>query len=320
MSKATQSHIDVTLASDAASAPPTGALAAVRRAAARLGPTGWIGLAIILGWVAAALYGAFFGGSDGSGYGSGDVQIFAGASARHWLGTDYLGRDMLARVVMGARYTVGLALIATFVASGLGTTLALIATVGGNTVDTVMSRVLDTLTAIPSKMFALIMVAAFGSATWMLGVTAAIIYLPGAYRIARSLAVNIHAMDYIAVARTRGEGVFYIMTQEILPNIAGPMLADLGLRFVYVVLLLASLSFLGLGIQPPDADWGSLVRENLDGLAEGSLAVIAPALAIASLTIAMNLLIDNVAGGNGARKRKAAAKKAAASRTSPEIK
>ncbi len=320
MSKATQSRIDVTLAGDAEQAPATGARAAICRTAGRLGPTGWIGLCIILGWVAAAVFGAIFSGADGSGYGSGDVQIFAGASVKHWLGTDYLGRDMLTRVIMGARYTVGLALVATFLASGLGTTLALIATVGGNTVDTVMSRALDTLTAIPSKMFALIMVAAFGSATWMLGVTAAIIYLPGAYRIARSLAVNIHAMDYVAVARTRGEGVFYIMTQEILPNIAGPMLADLGLRFVYVVLLLASLSFLGLGIQPPDADWGSLVRENLDGLSEGSLAVIAPALAIASLTIAMNLLIDNVAGGTNARKRKAAIKKTAGPLTSSENK
>jgi peptide/nickel transport system permease protein len=145
-------------------------------------------------------------------------------------------------------------------------------------------------------MFALIMVAAFGSSVWMLAVTAAIIYVPGAFRIARSLAVNINAMDYVTVARTRGESTAYIMRKEILPNILGPMLADLGLRFVYVVLLLASLSFLGLGIQPPDADWGSLVRENIGALADGSMAVIAPALAIASLTIAVNLVIDNLPG------------------------
>ena len=92
--------------------------------------------------------------------------------------------------------------------------------------------------------------------------------MPGAYRIARSLAVNINALDYVTVARTRGEGTAYIMLREILPNIIGPMLADLGLRFVYVVLLLASLSFLGLGMQPPEADWGSLVRENIGSLAE----------------------------------------------------
>ncbi|MCP1119295.1 ABC transporter permease [Robbsia andropogonis] len=305
MNKATQSGIDESVAAEPTGVPAGGLLAPFRRCRARLGIAGWAGLCVIVGWVSAAIFGAAFGGANGASYGNGDVQIFAGISAQHWLGTDYLGRDMLARVIMGARYTVGLALVATLVASGLGTALALIATVGGTTVDNTLSRVLDTLTAIPSKMFALIMVAAFGSSTWMLGATAAVIYLPGAYRIARSLAVNIYAMDYIAVARTRGEGLAYIMTQEILPNIAGPMLADLGLRFVYVVLLLASLSFLGLGIQPPNADWGSLVRENLDGLAEGSLAVIAPALAIASLTIAVNVLIDNLAGGKTLLKRKA---------------
>jgi peptide/nickel transport system permease protein len=166
----------------------------------------------------------------------------------------------------------------------------------GRWLDAVLSRAVDTLTSVPGKMFALIMVAAFGSSMPTLILTAAIIYLPGAYRIARSLAVNIDAMDYVTVARTRGEGRLYIMLHEILPNIVGPMLADLGLRFVYVVLLLASLSFLGLGVQPPAADWGSLVRENIGALPLGSAAIIMPALAIASLTIAVNLLIDNLPG------------------------
>ena len=155
---------------------------------------------------------------------------------------------------------------------------------------------LDTLTAIPSKMFALLIVAGFGSSIPMLILAAGIIYVPGAYRIARSLAVNINALDYVTVARARGEGTAYVMLREILPNITGPMLADLGLRFVYVVLLLASLSFLGLGVQPPKADWGSLVRENIGALADGGASVIAPSLAIASLTIAVNLVIDNLPG------------------------
>ena len=111
-----------------------------------------------------------------------------------------------------------------------------------------------------------------------------------------SLGVNINALDYVTGARARGEGTVYVMLQEILPNITGPMLADFGLRFVYVVLLLASLSFLGLGIQPPEADWGSLVRENIETLASGGAAVIAPSIAIASLTIAVNLVIDNLPG------------------------
>lgn len=174
--------------------------------------------------------------------------------------------------------------------------LGLLAAVNGGWFDAVLSRVLDTVISIPSKMLALVIVAAFGSSIVLLVVTAAIVYTPGAYRIARALAVNINAMDYVTVARTRGEGRAYIMLREILPNIAGPLLADLGLRFVYVVLLLASLSFLGLGVQPPVADWGSLVRENIGALPMGGVSVIAPALAIASLTIAVNLVIDNLPG------------------------
>jgi peptide/nickel transport system permease protein len=255
---------------------------------------GLLGLALLLGWLLVALLGPALLARELAANASGDV--FAVISAQHWLGTDYLGRDMLLRVVDGARYTVGVALLATLLASGTGTLLALLAAASSARVDAVLSRLLDTLTAIPSKMFALIMVAGFGSSASMLVCTAALIYVPGAYRIARALAVNINAMDYVTVARTRGEGVFYIMLREILPNIIGPILADLGLRFVYVVLLLASLSFLGLGIQPPQADWGALVRENVGALPQAGAAVIAPALAIASLTIAVNLVIDHLPG------------------------
>jgi peptide/nickel transport system permease protein len=259
------------------------------------GAAGLLGLTVLLFWLLAALLGPWFLSQGGAGIGS-SAQVFGPISAAHWLGTDYLGRDMLARVIEGARYTVGVALVATLLASSTGTVLALLAAASGRWIDAALSRGLDTLTAIPSKMFALIMVAGFGSSVPMLVITAGIIYVPGAYRIARSLAVNINALDYVTVARTRGEGTVYIMLREILPNIIGPMLADLGLRFVYIVLLLASLSFLGLGIQPPAADWGSLVRENIGALAMGGASVIVPALAIASLTIAVNLVIDNLPG------------------------
>ncbi|WP_423206549.1 ABC transporter permease subunit [Paracoccus yeei] len=122
----------------------------------------------------------------------------------------------------------------------------------------------------------------------------AVIYIPGSYRFARALAVNINTMDYVTVARARGERTRYLILHEILPNMAGPVLADVGLRFVFIVLLLSGLSFLGLGVQPPYADWGSLVRENIGGLPFGAPAVILPSLAIASLTIGVNLLIDNL--------------------------
>ena len=266
---------------------------------AHFGLTGWLGLAVIAFWAAAAIFGPAMLSQAGD---IGGGEVFAPMSAAHWFGTDYLGRDMLARVIEGARYTVGVAFVATLLASGTGTLLALLAAASGRWIDGTLSRSLDTLTAIPSKMFALLMVAGFGSSVPMLIVTAAIIYVPGSYRMARALAVNINALDYVTVARARGEGTGYVMLQEILPNITGPMLADFGLRFVYVVLLLASLSFLGLGVQPPEADWGSLVRENIETLASGGAAVIAPSIAIASLTIAVNLVIDNLPG-RAARER-----------------
>jgi len=266
---------------------------------AHFGVTGWLGLAVIAFWAAAAIFGPAMLSQSGD---IGGGEVFAPMSTAHWLGTDYLGRDMLARVIEGARYTVGVAFVATLLASGTGTLLALLAAASGRWIDSTLSRALDTLTAIPSKMFALLIVAGFGSSVPILIVTAAIIYVPGSYRMARALAVNINALDYVTVARARGEGTGYVMLQEILPNITGPMLADFGLRFVYVVLLLASLSFLGLGVQPPEADWGSLVRENIETLASGGAAVIAPSIAIASLTIAVNLVIDNLPG-RAARER-----------------
>jgi len=265
-----------------------------RRARHGFNPVALLSGAVLLFWLIAALIGPSLMSQGGASMG--EAAVFAPVSAAHWFGTDFLGRDVLARVVQGTRYTVGVALSATLLASGCGTLLALLAAASGRWLDAVLSRAIDTLTSVPGKMFALIMVAAFGSSMPTLILTAAIIYLPGAYRIARSLAVNIDAMDYVTVARTRGEGRLYIMLHEILPNIVGPMLSDLGLRFVYVVLLLASLSFLGLGVQPPAADWGSLVRENIGALPLGSAAIIMPALAIASLTIAVNLLIDNLPG------------------------
>jgi peptide/nickel transport system permease protein len=263
------------------------------------GLTGWLGLAVVAFWVLAAAVGPALLSRTGA---AGGGAVFASISAAHWLGTDYLGRDMLARVIEGARYTVGVAFVATLLASGTGTLLALLAAASGRWIDGALSRGLDTLTAIPSKMFALIAVAGFGSSVPILIVTAGIIYVPGAFRIARALAVNVNALDYVTVARTRGEGTGYVMVREILPNIAGPLLSDLGLRFVYVVLLLAGLSFLGLGVQPPAADWGSLVRENIGSLADGGASVIAPSLAIASLTIAVNFVIDNLPG-RAARER-----------------
>ena len=211
-----------------------------------------------------------------------------------WLGSDYLGRDMLSRVLMGARYTVGISLAAVCIACFSGVVLGMIAAVTGGWLDTCLSRFLDAMNSIPSKLFGLVVVAAVGSSIPVLILTLAVIYIPGAYRFARALAVNINTMDFITVARVRGESTLYLIGSEILPNIIRPVLADFGLRFVFIVLLLSGLSFLGLGLQPPLADWGALVRENIGGLPFAAPAVIVPSLAIASLTISVNLLIDNL--------------------------
>jgi peptide/nickel transport system permease protein len=223
-----------------------------------------------------------------------DQDVFGPISWQFPLGTDYLGRDVLSRILVGARFTVALALAATLLASGTGVFLGLFAAVAGGWIDATLSRALDALISIPSKMFALMMVASFGSSVPLLVGTAAIAFMPGSYRIARALAVNVQAMDFVQAARARGEGLPYIMCVEVLPNMIRPVLADFGLRFVFVVLMLSGLSFLSLGVQPPDADWGSLVRENISGLSEGAPAVLMPALAIATLTISVNMLIDNL--------------------------
>lgn len=270
-------------------------LAQTSLAIARLPVSGKIGLALVVLWILAALFGPMLAPYDVGAFAAPDV--FLGASPQHWLGSDYLGRDVFSRLLGGARYTVGLALGAALLASATGASLALISAISGGWIDEIMSRFMDTLISIPSKIFALVLVAAFGSSLLLLLFIAAIIYVPGAYRVSRSLAVNIVQMDFIQAARARGEKGSYLAFAEILPNILHPVLTDLGLRFVFIVLLLSGLSFLGLGVQPPNADLGSLVRENVTGLAEGTPAILAPAIAIATLTIGANLLIDGLQGG-----------------------
>ncbi|TDO95299.1 ABC transporter permease [Marinomonas balearica] len=251
-----------------------------------------IGFILVSFWLLMAVIGPFISPYDANAFVSYDV--FGPMSAEFPLGSDYLGRDILSRILHGTPYTIGVALIATVSACVAGVVSGLIAAANSGWVDATISRTQDALISIPSKMFALIMVASFGSSVPLLIATAAIAYMPGSFRIARSLAVNVMTLDFIQVARLRGESTPYIIFREVLPNMFRPVLTDFGLRFVFIVLLLSSMSFLGLGIQPPEADWGSLVRENILALGEGAPAVIAPAVAIATLTIGVNLLIDSL--------------------------
>lgn len=243
----------------------------------------WAIVAVLAPWIAPHPVGAIV-----------DFDFFGPMTAQFPLGTDYLGRDILSRILYGARYTVGISLAAVCLACFCGVSLGMTAAVIGGRFDSALSRFLDAFMSIPNKILALVVVAAVGSSIPVLVIMLGVIYAPGCYRFARALAVNINTMDYVTVARARGEGIAYLIRAEILPGIIGPVLADFGLRFVFIVLLLSSMSFLGLGVQPPFADWGALVKENIGGLSFAAPAVIFPSVAIASLTISVNLLIDNL--------------------------
>lgn len=269
-----------------------GSLQKLASGAGELNLAGKLGLSVVVICFAAAAFGPMFAPYEVGALVAPDV--FESFSAAHPFGSDYLGRDVLSRLLSATRYTVFIALFATVLASSLGTGMALFAVVSSRWIDESLSRFMDTLISIPSKIFALVMIAAFSASIPLLLIVAAIAYMPGAYRIARSLAVNLNEMDYVEVARARGEQANYIAMHEILPNMIHSVLADFGLRFVYIILLLSGMSFLGLGVQPPDSDLGSLVRENISGLPEAAPAIVVPALVIAGLTIGVNLLIDSL--------------------------
>ena len=216
-----------------------------------------------------------------------------------YLGTDYIGRDTLSRILFGARNTIGISLLATLIAYLMGITLGILAAVKGGWIDMGISRVNDAILALPTIMLGLIVIAAFGSSIIVLILTAAVIYATSVFRIARALGQDIMVQDFVEAAHARGEGIWWIIKSEVLPNAAMPLATDFGLRLVFVVLFISSLSFLGLGIQPPASDWGSMVRDNLQGLTYGSYAAIWPAVAIASFTIAINLIVDDISAKSG---------------------
>jgi peptide/nickel transport system permease protein len=266
----------------------------------RFTTSGAIGIAIVGFWLLIALFGPMLAPHDvGQVI---DLDVFSPASMRFPLGSDYLGRDMLSRILTAGRYTVAISFIATLVAAGVGVAAGLAAASGG-WLDTLLSRVFDTVIAIPSMMFGLVVITSLGPSVPVLIGTLSVIYMPGAFRTARALALNVAMLDFVTVARARGERLPHIVFREILPNVTGPLAADFGVRFVYVVLLLSGLSFLGVGLQPPYADLGALVRENIAGLGFGAPAVLFPAVAIASLTIGVNMLIDALPDRRGRGKR-----------------
>ena len=213
---------------------------------------------------------------------------------KFFFGTDQIGRDMLSMLIYGARNMIALALLTTGCAFGMGSLLGFLAATMGGWVDQVLSRFVDVVISIPTLIFALIVLSSTGTSILSLVTVIAIIYAMPVYRIARAVAMDIEVMDYVEAARLRGEGLWWIMRKEILPNALTPLAAEFGLRFCFVFLLISGLSFLGLGLQPPLADWGAMVRDNGGGIAWGFMHPLIPATCIALLTIGINLIVDSV--------------------------
>lgn len=223
-----------------------------------------------------------------------DWDVLSPISSTFPLGSDYLGRDVLSRVMAGAKYTVGVPMLTAALALLIGLVLGILATLFHPTIDAALSWLMDTVNSLPSTIFAMVAVAGFGTSISVLIVVITLLYIPSAYRNIRSAAINISRLDFAEVARVRGEGRIYIIFREILPNVIPNMLTHFGITFIYIALLLSGLSFLGLGIQPPETDWGAIVAENMVGLSYGAPAVFAPALCLLSLTVSMTFMVDAV--------------------------
>lgn len=252
-------------------------------------PTAWFGLIVILLYILAALLAPAI-----SPYGETEVvgEQYAPWSEEFVLGTDNVGRDMLTRLIYGARNTVGIALLTTVLTFLLGSFLGLLASTLGGWVDQILSRIVDVIMAIPQLIFALLLLTIVGTSIVNMVLVIAVLDATRVFRLARAVAMNIVVMDYVEVAKLRGEGLLWVIRKEILPNAMPPLVAEFGLRFCFVFLLIAALSFLGLGIQPPTADWGSMVRENATLITFGDITPLLPAAAIALLTIAVNFVVD----------------------------
>lgn len=269
-------------------AATSGLLLSIRRL--RLTPSGWIGGSIIVFWVLVALIGPAFAPHLESDIIS-DVS-FAPMGEVGLLGGDYLGRDVFSRLIYGARMTLGLALITTFLSFSMGMVLGFTAAAVGGWVDAAMSRTNDAIMAFPPIILALLVIAALGTSLPVMILTVAAIDATRVFRLSRALAMDVTVMDFVDAARARGESVWWITFREILPNTVPPLAAEFGVRFTFTILFISALSFLGLGVQPPTADLGIMVKENLQGLFFGSTAALLPAAAVASLTIGVNLFVD----------------------------
>ncbi|MCA0433745.1 MAG: ABC transporter permease [Proteobacteria bacterium] len=210
----------------------------------------------------------------------------------HWFGTDQIGRDTLSRVIYGARNTIGIAFLTVCISFAIGGVLGIYASVTRGVLDQILSRIVDVLMSIPVLIFALMLLTMFGKSIWSLIFILAVLDSTRVFRLARNTALSVAVQDFVEAARLRGEKLPWIVLREIVPNILPPLIAEFGLRFCFVFLTISALSFLGVGIQPPTADWGSMVAESKTLITFGRPQPLIPAAAIALLTVAVNFVVD----------------------------
>lgn len=267
--------------------PPASRFAAVFR---RTTPAAWFGFAIVVLYGLVALLAPLI-----APYGEAQVVSslpFAPWSEAFLLGTDQLGRDIFSRMIYAARNTIAISLAATVLTFAVGTTLGIVSAVAGGIVDVVISRIVDAIMALPQLIVILVLLSVVGSSVLSLIVIIGIADATNVFRLSRSVAMNVAVMDFVEDARVRGESMTWIVFHEVLPNILSTLVAEFGMRFCFVVLTISALSFLGLGIQPPTADWGSMVRENATLISYGDVTPLLPAAAIAVLAIGVNFVVD----------------------------
>lgn len=249
----------------------------------------WIGMSGIALAVFCALFAPFIAPY-------GERQIVGGVwepmGGTYLLGTDNLGRDLLSRMIYGTRTTLTVALAATVISFSLGIVLSFTAAVSRGIIDQTLSRLNDLMMSIPTLIFALVVLAVLPQNLFVLIMVMAILDSTRVYRLGRAVALDVAVMEFVEAARLRGEGTMWIIFREILPNTLSPLLAEFGLRFAFSILFLSTLSFLGLGIQPPAADWGGMVKDNKDGIIFGISAALVPGTAIAALAVSVNLVVD----------------------------
>jgi len=264
-------------------------LGRILRAIRRAPWSAQLGMAIILIYTLAALLAPWI-----APYGESQVVAseFEPWSRQFLLGTDNLGRDLFTRLLYGGRNTLGIVLLATCLAFLLGGVAGLLAAVRGGWTDQLLSRLVDVLMAIPQLIFALLLLTLFGTSVPMLIAIIAVLDSTRVFRLTRAVASGVVVLDFVEAARLRGESTAWIMFREVLPNILPPLVAEFGLRFCFTFLFISALSFLGLGIQPPTADWGSMVRDNATLISYGEITPLLPAAAIAILTIGVNFVVD----------------------------